>query len=473
VPNEKQIKKIKQHGMHRQLALSIAGASSGVRLLTNRATSFFLPEKERRAVRQEFLSQEANLFVQKLGELKGTYVKIGQMMALYGDGLLPREVTDALHDLEHKTRSLEWAAIEPVLTLALGERYLELQIDHYPIAAASLSQVHRATCVKDGRKLCIKVQYPGVAQTIDSDFKSLMQMLRMARWLDSGRDLERWMNEIRLMLVDEIDYVREGVMTERVAQLLRGDERYIVPTIEKRFSGSTVLTMNYIKGYEVTHSAVSRLSQDRRNALAMAMLDIFFKEVFEWGIMQTDPNFGNYKVQLRAAKQSLKNSTKNSYLTRSTEQKDALVLLDFGAVRELEAGFLSALQKTIVAAYRNDRETLVEGAVELNCVASSQPQPVKDSFADFCILLMEPFRTDKSEIPEFALNARGQYKWHESNLMKRVGKLGAKSITLNGFSSPPKEFALIARKLSGVFTFVTTLRAEIDAHTIIDQYLKP
>lgn len=453
--------------MSRQLALSIAGATSGVRLLTNQATSFFLPDDERRAVRRKVLSQEAKLFVQKLGELKGAYVKIGQMLALYGNGLLPREVTDALHDLEDKTSSLEWLAIEPVLKETLGNRYAELRIDQWPIAAASLSQVHRATCIAEGRKLCIKVQYPGVAQAIESDFKSLMKMLRIARWLESGRDVERWVEEIRLMLVDEIDYVREREMTERVAQLLGDDDRVIVPTIEKQFSGSNVLTMNYIEGYEVTHPVVARLSRDRRNALAMTLLDIFFKEVFEWGVMQTDPNFGNYKVQVRRGKQTVRSGD----LTESTNLKDRLVLLDFGAVRELDAGFLAAFRKTIVAAYRNDRNKVIEGAVELNCLVHSQPQSAKDSFADFCVLLMEPFRTDKSEIPAFALNAKGQYKWHESNLMKRVGKLGAKSMAVSGFSSPPKEFALIARKLSGVFTFVTTLRAEVDAHTIIDKYL--
>ncbi len=459
MPNKTQIKKIKQSGLQRQFAISLAGASSGARLLSNRAASLFLSADDRRESHQKALAREAKLFTQQLGELKGAYVKIGQMMALYGDGLLPKEVTDALHHLEHKTSSLEWLSIEPVLKTTLGNRYCELQIDQKPVAAASLAQLHRATCVKDGRSLCIKVQYPGVAETIDSDFRGLMQMLRLTRWVQSGRDVEIWMKDIKAMLVDEVDYLREKRMTERVAELLSGNGRYIVPTIEGRYSTENILTMDYIEGYEVTNPAISRLSQGRRNALAISMLDVFFKEVFEWGIMQTDPNFGNYRVQLSKPNDS------------DMADVDKLVLLDFGAVRELDATFLTALRKTIIASYRQDKAQVIEGAIELNCLRNTHPERVKESFADFCMLLMEPFRKDKSDIPHFALNSKNQYKWHMSNLMKRAGKLGAKSVAVEGFSPPPKEFALIARKLSGVFTFVTTLRAEINAYKIIEKYL--
>ena len=452
---QKQLKKIKQNGLQRRIAISLAGAQGGARLLGSHLSSALLPEEKKLAARQKSIAKEAELFAHQLGELKGAYVKIGQMMALYGDHLLPKQVSDALHGLEHKTSSMTWTSIEPVIEAGLGDCIADLSIHKKPIAAASLAQVHRARLNQDKRELVIKVQYPGVANTIDSDFKAVLQMMKLARWAKTGRDFEGWTQEIKAMLVDEVDYHRECVMTERVAELLADDPRYVLPKIEKKYSTTTIITMDYLKGVEVNHPRVAKLSLKRRNALAKAMLEVFFKEVLEWGIMQTDPNFGNYRVQFAHKEDSI----------------DKLVLLDFGAVRELDPSFMWAFQKTIIASYQNDRAGVIQGATLLNCINESQSHRVRESFADFCILLMEPFRKDKHEIPGFALNDKHEYKWHDSQLLKRVGKLGAKSIGIEGFTSPPKEFALIARKLSGVFSFVTTLRAEFDAYYIIDQYI--
>jgi len=455
VTQEKQIKKIKQNGLQRRLAVTVAGAQGGVRLLKSHAGSIFMAAEDKKQLRQKSLAQEAARFTYKLGELKGAYVKIGQMMALYGEHILPQEITAALHQLEHQTNSMEWPVIEAAIKKGLGKKYKDLDIESMPLAAASLAQVHQATKKTDDRALCIKVQYPGVANTIQSDFNSVLQMLRLTRWVQSGRDFEDWTQEIKDMLLDEVDYQREMRMTQKVAQLLASDSRYLVPEVAENYSTKTLLTMTYLDGVEVTHPSVARLSQSRRNNLARAMLEIFFKEVFEWGIMQTDPNFGNYRVQFRNEKDDI----------------DKLVLLDFGAVRELSKDFTAALRKTILAAHKQDRQELIEGAIELKCLRSNQTNAVKESFADFCILLMEPFRKDMNGVPDYALNKQQHYKWQESRLLKRVGKLGAKSIAIDGFSSPPKEFALIARKLTGVFTFVSTLEAELKVNDIVEQYL--
>jgi predicted unusual protein kinase regulating ubiquinone biosynthesis (AarF/ABC1/UbiB family) len=350
---------------------------------------------------------------------------------------------------------MDWLMIEKQLVTSLGDSYSELEIDPDPLAAASLAQVHRATTVADQQALCLKVQYPGVANTIESDFKTVLQMLRFGRWLPNGKDLEAWIQEIKSMLLDEVDYQREAQMTQKIAELLAADQRYKVPQIWGQYSSTNLLCMSYEPGHSVTDPAIAVLSQHRRNELAEAMLDVFFKEVFVWGIMQTDPNFGNYRIQLRG----------------SDEENDRLVLLDFGAVRSLEAEFSTALQKTIIAAHQNNRDAVIEGAIKIGCLQKHQANDVKQSFADFCILLMEPFRKDHSNTPSFALNAKGVYSWHESKLLKRVGKVGAKAVLREGFTSPPKEFALIARKLTGVFTFITALKAEFNADHIIDEYL--
>lgn len=452
---KKPLTKLTQNALQRRLSVALAGAGSGARLLGSHAGSVFKNRDDKARVRRESLAHEARLFTRTLGELKGAYVKIGQMMAMYGEQFLPNEVSSALRELEHQTEPLDWSAIEPVINQELAAVIGDFHIETTALAAASLSQVHRATHHEDGQLLCIKVQYPGVAKTIDSDFKAVLQMLRLARWLPSGKEFELWLQDIKTMLKDEVDYHRESLMTTRVAELLAHDSRYLVPTVYPKWSSPTVLTMDFVQGHHVSEPCISKLSQRRRNHLAQAMLENFFLEVFEWGLMQTDPNYGNYLIQLRPDR----------------HQPDKLVLLDFGAVRELPSDFMQALQTTILSAHLQDKEAVIKGAIALGCLRANQAESVKKSFADFCILLMEPFKRDHSDTPKYALNPAGQYNWHDSKLLTRVGKVGAKAILTDGFSSPPKEFALIARKLSGVFSFISELRAEFNATPFIEKYL--
>lgn len=448
-------KKIVQSGLQRRLALALAGASSGARLLGSHTESLFKSTEQQARIRSEALAREATRFTDKLGELKGAYVKIGQMMAMYGEHFLPKEVTHALHGLEHNTQPLAWSSIKPLLRENLADAEQELKIDTTPLAAASLSQVHRAMDLNTTDELVLKVQYPGVVETISADFDTVLTMLRFARWLPNGKEVEGWLADLKLMLLDEVDYCREAKMTARIANLLASDDRYRIPKIALQYSTQKVLAMEYLPGEAVTSDKVAKLSLARKNALAYAMLEYFFYEVFEWGVMQTDPNFGNYRIQLREGVNDI----------------DRLILLDFGAVRELDTSLQVSLKQTILAAHCGDDDGVVNGLMALGCLTENQSKQAHDSFIEFCFLLMEPFRRDHGETPTFALNKKGTYHWNESRLLRRVGKVGANAMMMEGFTPPPKEFALIARKLTGVFTFITTIGAQFDARPIIEKYI--
>ena len=154
----KQIKQIQQGGLRRRIALGTAGARSGLGLLSSRASGLFVPKDKQQAHNDAALEREALRFVAYLGELKGAYVKIGQMLALYGEHILPKPITQALHTLEDQTSALQWDTIKPSLQQDLGESFNELEIKHDAFAAASLAQVHRATATQEGIDLALKVQ---------------------------------------------------------------------------------------------------------------------------------------------------------------------------------------------------------------------------------------------------------------------------------------------------------------------------
>jgi predicted unusual protein kinase regulating ubiquinone biosynthesis (AarF/ABC1/UbiB family) len=451
--------KIKQGGFGRSLTVSLAGLRAGGALALDGAFQK-LRGADGEVADSAFARREARRFVGELGRLKGTYVKIGQMLALLGEHFLPSALTEALHELAADTEPLPWAVVEPILAGALGERMGELEIERTAIAAASLAQVHRATIIASGEQICLKVQYPDLAEVIDADFDAVVRMLVLARWVKSGRELDEWLQDLRVQLHHEIDYPREIEMTQRVAALVAasaedaevGGVRYHVPRIHERYCSSQVIAMEFVHGHLVTHAEIAGLSQARRNALGRSMLELFFFELYQWGVLQTDPNFGNY-------------------LIRCEQPPDELVLLDFGSILHCEDYFLDHLGNAIFAGQSNDRELLADSLIGLDCLPADASQEARDLFTDFCLHLLEPLRPPELLPPEY-LNRKGEYCWAKSRLVRRAGKQAAVSARSRHFSAPSREFAMIARKLSGVFTFIAVLNAEFNAHDIVQRHIE-
>ena len=240
--DDKPLHRLKTGALSRRFELSKVGLRYGSRAVRQQVWQRFTGDSDKA---QQQRRDNIDFFIGELGKLKGSVVKIGQMMATYGDYLMPPELADALHKLEDDTPPMSWRAIEKALRRELGEdRYAELEIETEAFAAASLGQVHRATRRGSDEALCIKVQYPGVDQTIDADFSAVMGLLRLSRLMDSTRNLDEWFGDIRQLLHKEVDYEQERRDLEFVAQALADDPRYIVPRSYPDYCTRHVLTMS-------------------------------------------------------------------------------------------------------------------------------------------------------------------------------------------------------------------------------------
>jgi predicted unusual protein kinase regulating ubiquinone biosynthesis (AarF/ABC1/UbiB family) len=446
-------KRMQQRALPRTLAASLAGLRAGGALVVDGAWQKLRGRDD--SYSSKFAQAEARRLVDELGRLKGTYVKIGQMFALLGEHFLPPVLTSALHQLEAQTNPLPWEDMEETLRESLGHRWGELDIEKEAFAAASLAQVHRARIRATGEQICLKVQYPGLAAVIDADFDAVVRMLRLARWIPAGRDLDDWLESMRTHLHHEIDYHREATMCRdmagRVSGLEVGQTKYHVPRLYPDYCSDQVLAMDYLRGKSVTEPAIARLSLARRNDLALAMLDLFFYELYEWGVLQTDPNFGNYLIQ-------------------PGTEGDELVLLDFGSMLECEEEFLVHLRRLIAAGLEEDEPGVVAGLIGLGCLQPDASEEGRALFADFCLQLLEPLRPP-ARIPAERLNRRGQYRWATSGLMQRAGKKAVASTATRHFTTPSRDFALIARKLTGVFTFISVLGAEFNGYEAVAAHI--
>ncbi|MEM9255598.1 MAG: AarF/ABC1/UbiB kinase family protein [Pseudomonadota bacterium] len=450
---------LKNKPLSRSLAVSLAGVRAGGALAVDSAMQRVLG-KNGDHTDSAFARREAQRFAEELGRLKGTYVKIGQLLALFGEQFLPAVLVEALRDLADRTEALPWQDVEEGVRHSLGKRYAELDIDPNAIAAASLSQVHLARIRASDEWICLKVQYPGLAELIDSDFDAVVRMLTLARWVQGGRDLDDWLASLRVHLHHEIDYFREARLlrstADKLGKLPDGMVSLQVPQLFDRYCTETVLAMEFVDGYSVADPAVLALPLPRRNALAEAMLELFFFEVYHWGALQTDPNFGNYLLCLDDR--------------RRNSGRDRIVLLDFGSVMECDGKFLADLRLTIDAGLREDESDLIKGLTGLGCLQPSTSEEGKQLFARFCIQLLEPLRPPE-RLPAEYLNSQGRYCWGQSQLMQRAGRLGATFAATRHFSRPSRDFALLARKLSGLFNFIALLDAEFNGYGMATRYI--
>lgn len=452
---------IKTGSFERRLSLTKAGLLAGSRMAGHMTTSLFSSKEKRQEKRKKVLSEQAHFLVRELGKLKGSVVKIGQVMALYGEHFLPPEVTEALHTLEENTHPLDWPVIRDVLVREIGQDKVNLlAIDEAPIGTASLGQVHKARVLATGEEICLKVQYPGVAQAIDSDLNAVAQLLKLARLVSFGPAFDDWLEEVRTMMHREVNYTLEAQTTAHFNEMLKGDERFIVPQVYFEFSTNTVLATSFERGENISSPKVSRLSQERRNALAKAALSLFLQELFVWHEIQTDPNFGNYRIRIASEEE------------RQDGHQDKIVLLDFGAVQKYPPEFINPVCQMIAASYQEDLQGVINGGIALKFMHPEWPQSVLKEFGEVCIAVLEPLAKSQPHAGPEAFNEKGEYCWKKSNLPTRIARRAAMSAINRYFKVPPKEFVFLNRKLVGVYTFISVLDGQFNGDTILAPYIE-
>ena len=455
--DRKTVKRVKTGSFERRFSMAKAGVFAGAKYATLSAGAFFTPKDKREERRKEILSQQAQELVEELGQLKGSVVKIGQMMALFGEHFLPEEVTTALHTLESQTTAIAWRSMERHLQMELGEHKMaELDISPVPLGAASLAQVHKAVRKSDGKELVLKIQYPGVADAIDSDLRALVRLLRLSRLVPITEQFNEWLNEIRDMLLREVDYDLEAHTTRYFHDILQEDSRFVVPQVVDEFSTHNILCMTFEAGVPVTELDLEALSQQRRNYIGRAIMELCCMEVFQWNKMQTDPNFGNYLLRL----------------DDSVEHNDKIILLDFGAIRDFEQTTLGPGREMIRGAYFRDKERLINAMRSLGFMAKNVPQRVHDDFAELCFVAIEPLQNPDRHSPSAnVLNENKEYMWGNSDLPSRVMNRASRNALSIHFDVPPKEFIFLVRKLLGAYTFLHVINAEIRGNTLLEPFL--
>lgn len=286
----KKLSQIKSSLFSRSFSVAKLGLSAGLQ---------YAGTKIGRTSYDDFLTTQAGLFTKELGELKGSLMKAGQMLSMYGEHFFPPQANQILKTLQSDSIAIEWHVMYSYLQEFLSAELIdELDIDPEPIGTASMGQVHKAQIKASGEWIALKIQYPEVEKAIDSDVAALKTLLKVSKILPEGLELTAVFDEVKMMLRQELDYGLEAELTKKYRSLIADDPRYVVPRVFERYSNKRVLATEFVEGFKADHPLVQNLSSKRKNRLSENFIDLYFKEIFKWNLVQTDPHLGNYKIQI-------------------------------------------------------------------------------------------------------------------------------------------------------------------------------
>lgn len=391
--------------------LSSMTAGVAARHLGQRVASAFQTEEEAEAARRRHLERSATSIAATFGELKGAAMKVGQMLSTDPE-LLPPEITGALATLQKDAPPMDPELVRSVVEDALGG-VLE---DHYeffsekPIGAASIGQVHRAR-TREGQDVAVKIQYPGIADTLESDLKNLGSLLNLARARIPRDRVDSYLEEVTEVLKRESDYLNEADTLERFQTVLRDVEGVRVPTPVYELTRRNLLTMELIEGERLS-DWLARQDEETKQRTGRRLIEAYIEMVHTHGALHADPHPGNFLV----------------------DGQENVVFLDLGCVREYDMAFSDGLIEILVALWRHDLDAMQAAWRRLGFQDDGvDPEVVYD----WIEMALEPLVADRDfDFGVWRINEAGM------QFMK-------KHPSILGFA-PPKEVLFYLRVLAGL-----------------------
>lgn len=398
-----------------------------------------IPGGDRAQKRVDYWTAVGQDWAQTLGEMRGAAMKLGQLASQYAD-VLPPQLAEQLRKLQNAAEPLPFAKIQAVLAQRWSDaqRALIAEIEPVALASASIGQVHGAQLV-DGRRVVVKVRYPGVEQAVDADLTQLRRLIGMSKLLPiDGPAMDRLMGEVRARFRDETDYAAELGYLEhlRTHAAMTG---IVYPEPLPALCGPGVLVLSEERGAPIT--VARHWPQALRDRLGTTLIRWLVHQIFVAKAVHADPHPGNFAFR------------------DSGDGSGAAVIYDYGCVKRIPDAVLDDVHALMEAVARRDWNAAHRAQDRLGGIADgAKYEHVAALYADLDRLLVEPLANlegfDFAD-PAFIDLLRGSFRDH---------------IGMTFRFKPVTDLVFVVRALSGMYWLLRTLGARVNINAVLAEF---
>lgn len=406
-------------------------AKTGLKLGTNYAKRYLkksIGKKESEEDSQDFHSENARQVFNEFTKLRGTALKIAQSLSM-DQGMLPEEFADVMSEAQYSVPPINKALARSIIKKELGD-YPEKLFQSFSsdaIAAASIGQVHEAK-LENGEKVAVKIQYPNVRNTIQSDLAIAKTLLK--RFVKKGANLDEYFEEVEQTLMEETDYIQEGNYIEYFHEQFSGND-YITPVWHRDLSTRKVLTMSFIEGRHLKEFLKNDPSQEKRNHFGQLLWNFFHDQVEQRDFIHADTHPGNFLFT----------------------DDGTLGIIDFGCVKKFPESFMQKYMQLLPTHLEKNEEDIRDLYINLGIIKKNPDNTRKEEqFFQFCKnygnTFAQPYLAD-------------EFDFGDKTFRQKINKF-AKQPPIMNEPRGDRNFIYSTKVHLGLYSLLMKLEAEVD-----------
>lgn len=419
--------------------MKLAGMSASIarNYANHKVKGIFADEEQKKQSQEQLYADIGRRVAQTLGEMKGAVMKVGQIASQVKD-LLPKEVAEALEVLQKESPPMPYDMIRRQIIKSLGDdpENLFAHFDDQPFAAASIGQVHKAT-TKDGIECVVKIQYPGVKESCESDLKHLRRALKLAGLVKvSDEIIEETFAEIKRTLFEELDYEHEGENVRFFYEYYKDHPKIVTPQLIEGLSSDKILTLTYVPGDSIKDVKPPRYSQETINELGLLIFETIGRQIYDLKRVHSDPHPGNFAFR----------------------PDGTLVIYDFGAVKCIDEKVLEKYRALARDAFAGNVAAIDQHLCNIGVRIPKSGSISNEYYQEWLDIIMEPFGDNTP------------YDFSQARLHTRAAKKVRKeALKYLGYFQPSPDTMQVDRVITGHYWTMVELGVNAAFRPLIDK----